>query len=58
LKIDKKSFLYGFGICTLMVFIFLSIPMVESAIPPTRAIQNIHVISSNWAADLGWINAT
>jgi len=42
-NLDKRSFSYGFGICALMVFIFLSVPIVESAIPPTRAFPNINV---------------
>lgn len=40
---EKKSFLYGFGVGFIVLFMIATIPMSESAIPPTRAFPFINV---------------
>jgi len=45
---DKKSFLYGFVLGTLVIFTIATIPTSESAIPPTRAFPFINVSVPWW----------
>jgi len=40
---EKRSFLYGFIIGSLVIFTIATIPLSESAIPPTRAFPFINV---------------
>lgn len=40
---EKRSFLYGFGAGFIVLFIIAAIPIVESAIPPTRAFPFINI---------------
>lgn len=40
---EKRSFLYGFGLGFIVLFMIATIPISESAIPPTRAFPFINV---------------
>ena len=46
---EKKSYLYGFGTGMIIMLIIATVPIVESAIPPTRAFPIIEVLTSPWA---------
>lgn len=47
---EKRTFIAGTLIGFMMAAVILTIPEVESAIPPTRAIQNIN-FSIPWSPD-------
>jgi len=50
-KSSRKSFLYGLGFGIVVMLFVATAPIVESAIPPTRAFPIIEVLTSPFAAN-------